>query len=187
MPGEGSGLWTGAACKAERLHDPGHQPLPDHDPGLRAGLQRVELVLQGCQPNGAYRGHHKQTATAGRRRPAKPRRRADYAVSPATARQGGLDQIANRQHPFGFAARQGCCGAVQDNGPMGGAAALRQRQDRTDYRAVQAPKRAVGDWATAQFRFNRTAMIQVKQFALQGIRSLNLRLNRGPPDAAPSS
>ena len=31
------------------LHDAGHQPLPDHGPGLCAGLQLVELVLPGGQ------------------------------------------------------------------------------------------------------------------------------------------
>ena len=86
MPGEEWGLWPGTAYMADRLRDPGHQPLPDHGPGLRAGLQRVALVLRDCQHNGANGGHHKQTATAGRCRPGNPRRRADDAVSQATAR-----------------------------------------------------------------------------------------------------
>ncbi len=42
----------------ERLHDAGHQPLPDHGAGLCAGLQLVELVLPGRASGRAHGSHH---------------------------------------------------------------------------------------------------------------------------------
>jgi len=48
----------------ERLHHAGHQPLPDHGKGLRAGLQLVELVLPGSQPQGKDGSHHQPAAAA---------------------------------------------------------------------------------------------------------------------------
>jgi len=138
----------------ERLHNPGHQPLPDHSQSVRAGLQRVEWVLQGGQPEGAHGGHHAQTAVAGGGGPRHAQRRTNVAVSHPVAWQGHLDQIADRQYPCGFTARQGCCGANQDNGPAGRAVALRQRQDRASHRAIQAAPCASGYGVTARFRIN---------------------------------
>jgi len=71
---------------AERLHVPGHQSLPDHGAGLRAGLQLVALVLQGGQPHGTNGDDHQQAAAAGRSGPGSTQRGSDDAVSHADAR-----------------------------------------------------------------------------------------------------
>ena len=71
----------------ERLHDPRHQPLPDHGPGVRAGLQLVELVLPGGQSEGAHGGHHQPPAAAGGGGPGHPQRWANHVV-PVTPLHG---------------------------------------------------------------------------------------------------
>ena len=46
----------------ERLHDPGHQPLPDHGPGLRAGLHGKAGLLKPLIANILAALHHVRAA-----------------------------------------------------------------------------------------------------------------------------
>ena len=81
----------------------GHQPLPDHGKGLRAGLQRVELVLPGSPPEGKDGSHHQPAAAAGGGGKGDPQRRANNAVPDPAARQANLLKvlIANTKAPSG--------------------------------------------------------------------------------------
>ena len=106
------------------------RPRCDMIQSVRAGLHLVELVLQDRQANGAHGGHCQQAAAAGRDRAGNTQRWADDPVPHTATRQSPPTQIADRQHPRGLTACQGCRGAARNHGPMDSARALCQRQMR---------------------------------------------------------
>jgi len=100
--------------------------LPGPSARLRAGLQLVELVLPGRQPDRENGGHHQQALATGGGGPDRAQRWADNAVPHADARKGTPAQNADHQYPSGLTACQDCCGADQVSRPMGHPAALRE-------------------------------------------------------------
>ena len=110
-----------------------------------------EILQQQLQHTWEHLEKGKVTYQAGSGQGGQPRR-ADHALPDAHAWQGQHPQIADSQYPRGLAACQAHCGAVQDDRPLDRADALRERQDRSDTRAVQTAGCSAGNGVTAGFR-----------------------------------
>jgi hypothetical protein len=136
-----------------REREPWPQPRSGHSnsaaPGFRTGLEVSKIRPQFVQRS---RGRHRPRCRAG-----KAASHAGQTALYLTPIHGKAmhSPIADRDYPRGSAACQARCRAVQANGPVGNADALRLRQNCGGPRTVHTSRCPAGDGATAGLRFSR--------------------------------